>query len=200
MAYFDTPMTKLDAVNVCLSAMGEPKITSLDTAGIDAQMASDLVDEVTREVQGAGWHWNRETHTLSPDVNGYMVLPANTLRVDTIEDDMPIDVIQRGGRLYNKVDNTYVFDSDLKLEIIVALQFEDLPFAAKNFITYRSARRMQQRALGSETLQKFNEHDENRAWVLLLQDEAATQDSNMLSDSWSTQSILTRGTFARGAY
>lgn len=200
MAYYDTPMTKLDAVNVCLSAMGEPKITSLDAAGVDAQMASDLVDEVSLEVQGQGWHWNREVHTLSPDINGYLVLPSNTLRVDTVGMDQPIDVIQRGGRLYNKDDNTYVFDQDLDLEIIVALPYEDMPFAAKNFVTYRAARRLQQRMLGSETLQKFNEKDENRAWVLMLQDEAATQDSNMLSDSWSTNSILSRGTFSRGAY
>lgn len=200
MAYYDTPMTKLDAVNVCLSAMGEPKINSLDAAGIDAQMASDLVDETSLSVQGAGWHWNRETHTLTPDVNGYLVLPANTLRVDTIEDSKPTDVIQRGVRLFNKTNNSYVFSDSLKLELIVALNYEDLPFAAKNFITYRAARLMQQRSLGSETLHKFNEKDEQRAWVLLLQDEAETLDANMLDDSWSTASILNRGWFSRGAY
>jgi hypothetical protein len=147
-----------------------------------------------------GWHWNRETHDLSPDVNGYLVLPANTLRVDTINDDKPIDVIQRGLRLFDRTANSYVFDQTLTLEIIVALDYEDLPFAAKNFITYRAARMFEQRALGSETLQKFNEKDEQRAWVVLLQDEAETQDSNMLDDSWSTASILNRGWFSRGAY
>lgn len=200
MAYFDTPMSKLDAVNICLSAMGEPAINSLDTAGIDAQMASDLIDETSRNVQGMGFHWNRETHIISPDTNGWMVLPANTLRVDTVEDDRAVNVVQRGLRLYDLTENTYVFSKSLRLEIIVALEFENLPFAPKNFITYRAARLMQQRALGSDTLQKFNERDEQRAWVLLLQDEAQTQDASMLNDSWSTSSILNRGWFARGAY
>lgn len=200
MAYFDTLMTKLDAVNVCLSAMGEPSINELETAGVDAQIASDIVDETSRAVQGMGWHWNRETHTISPDVNGNIVLPSNTLRVDTIEDDKSTDVIQRGLKLFDRTNNSYVFGDALKLELIVALPFDDLPFAAKNFITFRSARLMQQRALGSETLHKFNRDDEQRAWVVLLQDEAEVADASMLDDSWSTASILNRGWFARGAY
>lgn len=200
MAYFDTPMSKLDAVNICLSAMGEPAINSLDTAGIDAQMASDLIDETSRNVQGMGFHWNRETRSISPDVNGWIVLPANTLRIDTVENDRSVNVVQRGLRLYDLINNTFIFDKALKIETIVTLQFEELPFAAKNFITYRAARLMQQRSLGSETLQKFNQQDEQRAWVLLLQDEADTQDASMLNDSWSTASILNRGFFARGVY
>ena len=50
MAYFNTPMTKLEAVNICLSSMGEPVINSLDNASVDAQIASDLIDEVGRTV------------------------------------------------------------------------------------------------------------------------------------------------------
>lgn len=200
MAYFDTPMTKLDAVNVCLSAMGEASINELETAGIDAQISSDIVDETTRAVQGMGWHWNRETHTISPDVNGYIVLPSNTLRVDSVNMDKSVDVVQRGLRLFNRTTNLYTFTDPLEVDIIVALAFEDLPFAAKNFITFRAARTFQQRVLGSDTLHKFNQQDEQRAWVMLLQDEAEVTDANMLDDSWSTASILSRGHFARGIY
>lgn len=200
MAYFDTPMTKLDAVNVCLSAMGEASINELESAGIDAQIASDIVDETSRGVQGMGWHWNRETHTISPDVNGYIVLPSNTLRVDTVNMDKSTDVVQRGLKLFDRTTNLYTFSDPLEVDIIVTLPFEDLPFAAKNFITFRASRLFQQRVLGSETLHKFNQQDEQRAWVMLLQDEAEVTDANMLDDSWSTTSILSRGSFARGAY
>lgn len=200
MAYFDTPMTKLDAVNVCLSAMGEPSINELETAGADAQIASDIVDEISRAVQGMGWHWNRETHTISPDVNGFIVLPANTLRVDSVDEDKAVDVIQRGTRLYDRENNTYVFPKTVKVDITAALPFDDLPFAARNFIAYRSARVMQQRSLGSETLQKFNERDEQRAWTMLMQDEAEVSDTNYINDSWSSASVVTRGSFSRSNY
>jgi hypothetical protein len=196
----NTPMTKLDAVNICLSSMGEPVINTLDGASVDAQIASDIVDEVSRSVQAEGWHWNRERHVLSPNSNKEILLPANTARIDTIEDDRYTDVIQRGGRLFNRSDNSYSFEKPLKLRIYVLLPFEDLPLAAKNYVTYKAARLFQQRVLGSETISKFNKEEEGRAWLTLLQAEADTGDYNMLTDSWQTYSILSRGHFARGGY
>ncbi len=195
-----TPMSKLDAVNICLSSMGESMVNSLDGAAVDAQMASSLIDETSRSVQSMGWYWNKERHTISPTDSGEILLPANTIRVDTVEDSKPVNVVQRGGRLFNIGDNTYTFSKPIKIEIYVELLFEDLPFAAKQFIAYRAARILQQRLLGSETLHKMISAEEQRAWVILQQEETETADGNMLYDSWSTRSIVTRGYFSRGAY
>jgi len=201
LAYYDTPMTKLEAVNICLSSMGEPVVNTLDGAAIDAQMAGDLIDETARSVQGMGWHWNRERHTLTPNVSKEVVLPANTIRVDTVDDSKSVNVVYRNGKLFDVENATFQFDqTELKLEIYVVLPFEQLPFAAKQFITARAARLLQTRLLGSDTLNKFNTADEQRAWVALMQEEAETYDGNMLTDSWSTKSIISRGYFARGAY
>jgi len=82
----------------------------------------------------------------------------------------------------------------------VALPFEDMPFAAKQFVSIRSARLLQQRVLGSDTLYKFDSADENRAWTVLCQEEAEVSDANMLYDNWSTSSIMNRSSFSRGAY
>ena len=98
---FPTPMTKLEAVNVCLSSIGEPPVNDIDTAGIDAQLASDIVDEISRTVQLKGWHWNRETHTLSPNNLGELVLPTNTAKVDSTGVENAFDVVRRGGRLFD---------------------------------------------------------------------------------------------------
>lgn len=196
----NTPMTKLDAVNICLSSMGEPVINTLDGASVDAQIAADIVEEVSRSVQTEGWHWNRERHILSPNTNKEILLPSNTARIDTIEDDTSIDVIQRGIRLFNRITNSYIFDKPLRLRIYVILLFEDLPLAAKNYVTYKAARLFQQRVLGSETLHKFGQEDERRAWLTLLQAESDTGDYNMLTDSWQTASILSRANFTRGGY
>lgn len=200
MAYYNTPMTKLEAVNICLSAMGEPVVNSLDSASVDAQMASDLIDEITRTTQAVGWYWNRERHTIAPNVNSEIVLPSNTIRIDTIEYDRATEVVQRGGRLFNKSTNDFKFDKSLTIEIYVLLPFEDLPLSAKNFITYRSARLFQQRVLGNELLSQFDQEVEQRAYLTLLQEEAEVADYNMLYDSWQTNSILSRGTFSRGNY
>lgn len=200
MSFPITPLTKLDAVNICLSTMGEPTVNTLDGAAVDAQMASDLIDETSRSVQGIGWYWNREKRNLSPNANSELVLPANTLRVDTIDDSRSTEVVQRGSKLFNVEDASYTFTKAVNVELYVNLPFEDLPFAAKQFITMRAARLLQQRLLGSETLYKFTSADEQRAWVVLMQDEADVADANMLYDSWQTRSIISRGYFSRGAY
>ena len=200
MAYYNAPMTKLEAVNICLSAMGEPVINSLDNASVDAQMASDLVDEMSRTIQSRGWYWNRERHTITPNFAGEIVLPANIIRIDTIEYDRATEVVQRGLKLFNKEDNSFQFTLALTVEMYVILPFEDLPLAARLLISYRAARVLQERLLGSSTLSGFAKDAEQSAFLTLLQEETEVGDYNMLHDSWQTQSIITRGTFSRGGY
>ncbi|WP_316172973.1 hypothetical protein [Bradyrhizobium sp. SZCCHNRI2049] len=194
-----SPTTKLKAVNICLSAMGEPVINSLDDAAIDAQMASDIVDETSESVQTIGWYWNTETHTLAPDVTGQIILPDNTIRVDPLDIRLG-NIVQRGLKLFNTDTSTFIFTNPIKLRFSVLLEFDDLPLTAKQFIAIRSARICQQRMLGSDTLYKFDSADENRAWAVLMQEEAETMNANVLRDNWSAASILNRAYFARGAY
>lgn len=194
-----SPTTKLKAVNICLSAMGEPVINSLDDAAIDAQMASDIVDETSESVQTIGWYWNTETHTLKPDINGNLVLPANTIRVDPVDLSLG-NIVQRGGKLFNTDTASFQFTTPVKLTLSVLLTFDDLPMSAKQFIAMRAARVFQQRLLGSDTLYKYGAADENRAYAVLMQEEAETRDSNLLRGNWSTQAIVHRGFFSRGAY
>lgn len=198
MTTYVNPMTKLQAVNICLSSMGEPPVSTLDSAAPDAQVISDIIDETSRSVQSIGWHWNIEKYTLSPNTNGELMLPNNTLRVDSVDASFDIDVIQRGQRLFNRGDNTYTFTAPITVEVFVGLPFDDLPFAAKQYIALAAARIAQQRLLGSDSLYKFNVQDEQRAWLNLLRDESDVSDRNMLYDSYSTSSMLMRGAFSRG--
>lgn len=201
MTYLNSPMTKLAAVNICLSAMGEPVINSLEAPATDAQMCSDIVDEVTRSVQSICWHWNNEKHTFSPDTDGFIKLPGNTLRVDSIDASRDVDVIQRGLRLFDRGTNSYVFTIPLTVDLYVCLEYEDMPFAAKQYVTARAARTTQQRLLGSDTLYKFDTADETKAFAVLMQEEAESMDANVLYDSNSTSMMLVRSSaFYRGPF
>lgn len=198
MSFPISPMTKLEAVNICLSSMGEPVVNSLEGAAIDAQMAADLVDETSRSVQAHGWHWNREKHTLSPNVANEILLPANTLRIDSVDESRSVDVVKRGTRLFDVTRASYTFDKTVRVEVYVQLVFEELPFAAKQFVAMRAARLLQQRILGSDTLHKFTTQDEQRAWITLMHEECEVADGSMLYDSNSTSSIVNRTFFVRG--
>jgi hypothetical protein len=199
MAY-PTPMTKLDAVNICLSSMGQPKVTDLTGTAPDAEVAADIVDEVSRKVQNKGWHWNREYHTLTPDANKNILVPSNAVHIDTDRTSIDINVAVRGSRLYNLKDNTYEFDHEVKVCFVVYLNFPDLPASAKDYIATHSARIFQERMLGSTALTNFTEKDELRAWAIMVSEDNKLADRNMLRDSFNTSMILARGFFARGAF
>lgn len=195
-----TPTTKLEAVNVCLTNIGEAPVASLSGLQVDAQVASSIIDEVSREVQSNGWHWNTEVHTISPNISNQILLPANTLRVDTVENDRNLDVVQRGMKLYDRKDNKYTFTGALRLHLTMVLDFDEIPEAARRYITMRSSRVFQERTLGSESLSKFNRGDEQQAWALLQHEEAETGDHNMITDSYSTYSTVARVAPVRRTY
>lgn len=200
MPSFTTPMSKLEAVNICLSSMGEPPVNTLDGAGIDAQMALELIAEVSRSVQLVGWHWNRENFSISPDVNGNINLPENTLKIDSTSYDASLDVVQRGRKLYNRTDNTFTFTNPVLVEVILLLDFDDIPEAAKQFITYTAALTLQERILGSDTLDKFLRQRLASAQIEMMRDANKAADPNMLRDNWSTLGTVQRGWFRRGAF
>ncbi len=103
-------------------------------------------------------------------------------------------------KLYDRKDNTYLFTASLRLHLTVALDFDEIPEAARRYITMRSSRVFQERTLGSESLSKFNRGDEQQAWALLQHEEAETGDHNMITDSYSTYTTVSRTAPVRRNY
>lgn len=189
--------TKLEAVNVMLSTIGEAAVNSLSSGLLDAETAETILDNVTRSVQTTGWSFNEEVdYTLSPDSDGNLNLPANCLRVDLAKSESKyrnanFDYVQRGTKLYDKINHTYAINETVKVDMIIILDFDELPEAARRFIAIRASRIFQERVVGSETLSRFSDDDENTAWLDLLHTESDVNDYNIFDDS-STYRVLSR--------
>ena len=184
--------SELEAVNTILSAIGEAPVNSLTgTLPIDATQAQNLLKEISRETQSWGWHFcTFYDYTLSLDVDSKIPLAVNIMRVDLdINKYSPAtyNVIKRGGFLFNKKDNTYVFDKALDAEVILFLPFDELPENARRYITIRAARIFQDRLLGANTLHGFGIVDEQNAMAVLKQEEMDTADHSIFNnlDSYS---------------
>ena len=177
-----TRTTELEAVNTILSTIGEAPLSTLTgSLPVDGTMAKSVLNEINREVQSMGWHFN--THpkvTLSRDNNGTIPLPTNVLRVELdpyIHSRTEFDIVQRNNVLFNLVKNTSIFTADLEnMKVVYLLDFSDVPEQCKRYITIRSARVFHDRTLGANTLHKFTLEDEARALVTLRQAEASTGD------------------------
>lgn len=189
-----TPTTELEAVNIMLGTIGEAPISSLEVSGlVDVAVAKQMLHEVSREVQSRGWDFNQEyNYPLALDVDGFLSVPTNSLRVDTSGEYSQYDVVVRGNRLYDRENHTFVFSKTIKVDLTLFLAFEEMPEAARYFITVRAARRFQDRFLPSESGHVFSEVDEKAAAVTLKEAEGDTGDYNMLTHSYSVASILER--------
>lgn len=195
-----SPMTKLGAVNICLAVMGQPRVNDLSGSAVDAEIAADVIDEVSREVQNKGWHWNREQHELTPNAGNEIVVPANAIRIDTDRSDLLTNVTVRGSKLYDLDNNTYTFDRALEVGFVVYLEFDDLPASARDYIAKKAARLLQERLLGSQTLTQFQAEDLARLWAELVREDIKAGDYNALRDNYTTAAMVNRGSFARGTF
>lgn len=194
MATLLTPTTELEAVNVCLANIGESPVSAITgDITVDAALARDLVRQVTREIQAHGFYWNTEIdYELIPNTAKNLVLPANILSVDTTSEDKNQDLVARGRLMYDRVKHTYTFDAKVKVDMIVALSFDELPEIARRYITVRSARIFQERIMGSGAVSSFNSADEDMARAALMAEAMDVEDNNMLSGSTAVSGILSR--------
>lgn len=179
-----TKTTQLQAINTMLSAVGEPPVNSLSSQRADSLIALQVLEEISREIQAYGWHFNIENNvTLTPDATGNIYLPDNVARVDT--DPLlyvNLDIIMRGNRLYDKVTNSYVFTGALIVTQVVMLDFEELPEPARRYIMIRAARVFMDRMVGSEKHHAFNLQDEMMAQVKMREYEMDTADYSIFHD------------------
>ena len=202
--------SELNAVNTMLSVIGEPPINSLTgTQNADAAIAQNILDEVAREVQGEGWHFNTlHNQTLSPDSNNEIILAAEVLRIDN-DTTMPRngagtttsetrEVIQRGVKLFDKTNNTFTFTTSVRCTIVYIYPFEELPEAARRYITVRAGRIFQDRMVGSVKGNAFTLRDEQKALATLREFEGDTADRSIF-DNMDTYQIVNRRSGLRGS-
>ena len=191
-----TRTTELEAVNTILSTIGEAPLSTLTgSLPVDGTTAKNILNEISREVQSAGWHFNTQYKVdLTRDTTNKVPIGTDVVRVELSNryDKSSYDVVQRGNYLFNLAKNSDIFDQDFtENTLIYLLQFEDLPEQARRYITIRSARVFHDRTLGANTLHKFSSEDEARSLSVMKQAEMATGD-NTIFDSDLQNYIVNR--------
>lgn len=187
-----TPTTELEAVNECLENIGQAPVTTLaGDLGVDAQIAYSFVRKVNRELQSKGWHWNTEiNYPLQPNGAGDVLLPSNTLKVDSTGLDKDRDVTQRGPRLYDRTNRTYRFTKEILVEITLGLSFEEIPEVARRYISLRAARIFQDRI--EDNVGQTDMQDELDALSDLNADQLRSEDNNVFTGSLSVFNTVNR--------
>lgn len=177
-ADFLTPSSTLQAVNVIMEAFGQAPVASLiNVTNLDAETALNRLYETSREVQEEGWHWNQEIdYKIDPNVGGEIVLPYNCLKVKKVYflQGHKKDLVVRGDKLYDRIGHTFNVGVTATMDMTIALPFEDIPEAARRYITVKAARRMASAKLHSTTAFRFTKVDEDEARMRVEQADAET--------------------------
>lgn len=183
-------MTELEAVNVLLTTIGETPVNTLTGNLVtDVTVAQQVLNEVSREVQSEGWHFNTEQGVkLSPNSSKEIVVPPDVSRIDAKYTDVTI----RGGKLFNLTERTFKFDNQLEVDIVYYQDFVDLPDQAKRYITVRAARIYSDRMINSETIHQMTLRDEQKALITLKEFEGDVGDYSMM-DNYSVARVMNRG-------
>ena len=187
MATITTRTTQLECINTMLSTIGEAPVNSLSgVLPLDASTAVNILNEVNREVQSAGWKFNTSWKvSLNRDVNNKLVVGADVLHIEfdhLRESKSSYDPVLRGNYLYNLAKESYTWNKDFEyVTVIYLLDFENIPEQARRYITIRAARVFHDRTLGANTIHKFSSEDEARSLAVMRQAEAATADNNIFN-------------------
>ena len=172
----------LQAVNRVLQMLGEAPVNSLQGQFGLAKQAEDSLNDVSRTLQTEGWSFNTDLEkTLERNSSNEIELSSNVSRVVVDNLEYPdIDVVQRGDKLYDRRNNRYTFDEDLIVDMTTILEWDLLPEHARQYITIKAGRQLQEAIIGSSDLTKLNLTQELEARSAFLEEETSKTEHSML--------------------
>ena len=178
-------LTRLDAVNIILSNVGQAPVTEVDNDNPMVAMASNILDEVSEAIQSEGWAFNRElAYPFPVNTDNEIRVPENVIRLDA---NWTIDAqpVIRNGKLYDKLKHTYdwsKYTSPIKLDVTWLFDFDEMPQPAKQYCAIRAANLFAGRAVGSAEQVRFGQEEEKIARSTLLEYECQQGDWSMLGN------------------
>ena len=176
-----------------LAAIGEAPVNSLTgTVPVDVRLAQSTLTEVNKEIQSEGWSFNTEIDvTLVRDGSNQISLSTDILRIDpNIHQHPTIDAIQRGLKLYDRLNNKYEFTEDLICTVVYFRTFAEIPEPARRYMTIKAARIFVDRLVSDDGLRTYTQEDEIRARAILMETDLANGDHNLLRGDPSLSSVF----------
>jgi hypothetical protein len=88
--------------------------------------------------------------------------------------------VQRGNRLYDKTNHTFVFTKTIDCEVVWFFPYDELPHHAQAYIKEVAIRRFVGRVLGDQGLKSLSDDDLMQAKAQFMRGEMATDDRTLL--------------------
>lgn len=158
-------MELLEAVNTCLTAIGESRVSSLDTRHPSVDLIKQTIADKQKLLLERGWWFNTMYTKLYPDTVQRIQYPADTLAIKGTDGYTIYST--RGGYLYNNSTNTQLFAAPVNVQVTVNLDFDDLPESAATVVVCRAARAVYVGDFGNDSSVSDIVQNETTAALLL---------------------------------
>lgn len=174
-------LSELDAVNLIRGSVGKAPVSSLTTTNPDVLAAQLRIKNSTTELQTKRWWFNTElSFTLTRNATNEILIPTNALEVRP--QDPFAYLTTRGKRLYDPNRNSFKFTdvTSVVVEMLLRLDFEELPYVAANYIQYDAARKFQADFDGDPDRIRDLRTDTQDAWLRLREADQRNNRVNVL--------------------
>lgn len=187
-----TPLSKLDAVNEIIGAMGEAPVDTLENSeNVDTINAIRMLEAEMRAIQVMGWTFNTvDPFIMIPDDNSKHILWDDSILSIQFADNRVVR--KRDEWLYDVTNNTDQFDAPLEAKVIQYVPFEEMPQVFRQYITVRTANHFVARYLGDPTIMQELQKEEAQAYMQMMEKEITLERSNIIQNP-SVQIYMNRG-------
>lgn len=169
---------KLDILNHVLSVIAEDPVSAVDSTLPTAQTIVASMDRLDRTTQSTAWWFNQDFNLLlNPIISGEILIPDDTLRIT-----LPLDsaVVQRGKKLYDPVNHTFVFTAGIRADIVYKLDLDDTPEIYSNYIMHKTAYNFYVNDDGDETKSDRLYKEAMDAWTMLYRENLRQLNINVV--------------------
>jgi len=181
---------ELSAINILLVARGITPILVINSGHPDVQAARLLLDVHKSAVNSVKRWYNTEVATLTPTVDGYIMLPAYVESLDNDQGNLIMD-----GKLYNVEERTNIYTDPVEdIVLIFNREIDTMPSQAFSYIV-ALAKEEFIRPLESSILSGQAGKDINSAKALLdiaeyRYNDTGKQSGNPLMLKWRSKMLV----------
>lgn len=173
---------EMTAVNILLDIIGEMPVNHIEgSTNADVIRARRNIAEASRSIQVKGWHFNTTNKvTMTPDVDGIVWLPSNTVSFDATN---PLeDLVVRGDKVFDRATGSTTIARSITADLTIIVPFEDCPEPARQYITMVAGRRFTNRTAPDRLVYSFVKEDEDDAKATFMDWDISSADHNVLRD------------------
>lgn len=125
-------MTELEAINQMLLDIRMAPVATADDLEVyhEATIARQVLRAKTREVLSRGWNFNTKYLSLSPDINGHLLVPGDTIDAFVPQGDDEIRLVS--DKVTDVMTNSNEYTESRNVYVVLGYPIEELPAPIQN--------------------------------------------------------------------